>query len=167
MESELPFSYVPNTLHRTHRVGAVPVLEVSICYPSICMQSEALEEDVQRFNQGCEGIAQAFLTWALSSPSQAAEEAFLSGNSLPDIQRHRYRRRQLSCRLTLDMPSPEETAAWRRRTKACLFYLRIRVTDRQRGLPETLVHAQRTVWAWPQLAPLNQKAPPVPAAKKT
>lgn len=89
----LPMTICENTLRRTVRVGACPVLTVTAVYPVLCGEGEA----VTRFNQTYEQAAKAFVAWGLNTLETPTREAF-------DMARvggaQTFARRELLCKMT-------------------------------------------------------------------
>lgn len=85
------------TSRRLFRVGACPVLEVSVTYPRLDADSIAAASSVARFNETYRAMAEAFLAWAESAPAEEAKAAFAAmGASAP----YRFDRRALTCDVT-------------------------------------------------------------------
>ena len=70
-ESMMPVVTV-ESLRRTRRIGACPILTVTASYPKWQGESEAAE----RFNKGYLQMAEAFVTWAEKDLAPRAEVAF-------------------------------------------------------------------------------------------
>lgn len=99
MPYQLPVETV--TLRHTYRVGACPVLEVTVTYPRI---PETANPAAPRFNEAYRSMADHFLTWAEGAPAEASKAAFVAmGGAAP----YRFDRRLLTCAMT-PAPAAEE-----------------------------------------------------------
>jgi hypothetical protein len=97
MPNQLPVETV--TLRHTYRVGACPVLEVTVTYPHIPHESPA----ATRFNEAYRSMAESFLAWADTAPAEEARASFAAmGSTAP----YRFDRRILTCSMTAEILSP-------------------------------------------------------------
>ena len=91
------------TERRLHRVGACPVLEVTVTYPRLRIgegEGTPTPADAERFNRAYARMAEAFLSWAEGEPARAASEAFLSMGA---GAAYRFDRRLILCNMTADL----------------------------------------------------------------
>ena len=96
---------IPNTLPssishtqetRLYRVGATPVLEVTVTYPTLPAPSPA----AQRFNEAYRAMAEAFFAWAESTPAAEAAAAFCA----MERAAYTFDRRLITCTMTAEPP---------------------------------------------------------------
>ena len=85
---------------RLVRVGACPILEVTVTYPRI---PDGTSPTVIRFNETYRAMAEGFLAWAEATPAEEAKAAFAAmGSAAP----YRFDRRILTCDMTASIESP-------------------------------------------------------------
>ena len=97
----MPESISVETLtdRRLTRVGACAVLEVTVTYPHIPLESPA----AARFNEAYRSMAESFLAWADTAPAEEARASFAAmGSTAP----YRFDRRILTCSMTAEILSP-------------------------------------------------------------
>ena len=83
------------TDRRLTRVGVCAVLEVTVTYPHIPLESPA----AARFNEAYRSMAESFLAWADTSPAEEARASFAAmGSAAP----YRFDRRILTCSMTAE-----------------------------------------------------------------
>ncbi len=103
------------TERRWYRVGACPVLEVSVTYPHLTVREGAEGEispvDVGRFNDAYARMAEAFLPWAEGDPAREAAEAF---GTMGAGAAYRFDRRLVLCKMTVSsvQRSPSDTVGY-------------------------------------------------------
>ena len=107
----VPISVTEITRHRLIRKGAVPVLEVTICYPRL--EGGETDDRILRFNQAYEAMATAFLAWAEDVLTKEVSEAY---SAMGVSAAYRFDRRLLTCSMQADSPSPESATLAVRRT---------------------------------------------------
>ena len=123
---------------RLRRVGACPILEISVTYPVLEEGEGALlPPAVARFNRAYADMAEALLSWADGAPADAAVEAFWA---MGEGAMFRFDRRVVTCEMTV-----EETHADRLTVRRALT-----VTTR-RGSGEGEEMVARDVWRLPEL----------------
>ena len=105
-----PITVTEITRHRLIRQGAVPVLEVTVCYPCLTREGEA-DRKILCFNQAYEAMAEAFLLWAERVVGPEAAEDYAMGASAA----YRFDRRLLVCSMKAELLSaPDSELAVRR-----------------------------------------------------
>ncbi len=137
--SEFSVSY--QTLHRLHRVGACPVLEVIVNYPVLGSGAGGEERPaVARFNRTYRSISENILAWAEGVPAQAAVDAFHRAgvNAV-----YRFDRRVLACEMMVSYP-PEGDEGVLTVTRTLRAFSR-------RGDEEERVITATDDWIWPEL----------------
>ena len=97
-----PITVTEITRHRLIRQGAVPVLEVTVCYP--CLECEGDGgRGVTAFNQAYEAMAEAFWLWADRVLGTEASEAY---DAMGISAAYRFDRRLLICSMTAESVHP-------------------------------------------------------------
>ena len=97
-----PITVTEITRHRLIRQGAVPVLEVTVCYPCLTREGEAAGA-ILYFNQAYEGVAEAFMLWAERVVGTEASEAY---DAMGISAAYRFDRRLLICSMTAESVHP-------------------------------------------------------------
>lgn len=128
------------TVTRTVRVGAVPVLTVTVIRPVVEIPADGggsgtnaigtapQTDGVNRFNDGTRRMAETFLAYVLDEPARAAADAYrAAGNGAA----YSFPRREVLCKMTINLAPGEEA-------DATILCLRTEVTYglRRRGAPE-------------------------------
>ncbi len=131
---------------RTCRVGACPVLEVTVTYPALCSaapDTEELPPSVTRFNEAYRTMAENLLEWAQGSLCEAAMADF---NAAGAGAAYRFDRRMVVCNMTASCPASADNAE-----APCLIVTRtLRMTSRRGEVPEKRLVAS-DLWRWPEL----------------
>ena len=123
---------------RLRRVGACPILEISVTYPVLEEgEGDLLPSAVARFNQAYADIAEALLSWADGAPADAAAEAFWA---MGEGAMFRFDRRLICCDMTVEERSADRLTVRRTLTLT---------TRRGGGEGEEMV--ARDVWRLPTL----------------
>lgn len=97
----MPYTVDHRYIHRIFRVGACPVLEVTVTYPCLCPDLSPGEDcppAVRRFNLAYERIADGFAAWCSGIPLEAAEEAFRAAGI---GAAYRFDRRTVTCEMMI------------------------------------------------------------------
>jgi hypothetical protein len=106
-----PITVTEITRHRLIRQGAVPVLEVTVCYPRLECEGDG-GRGVTAFNQAYEAMAEAFLLWADRVLGTEASEAYAA---MGISAAYRFDRRLLVCSMRAEfLPAPDFALAVRR-----------------------------------------------------
>ena len=106
-----PITVTEITRHRLIRQGAVPVLEVTVCYPCLTREGEAAGA-ILYFNQAYEDVAEAFMLWAERVVGTEAAEAYAAMGA---SAAYRFDRRLLVCSMRAEIrPDPADGLAVRR-----------------------------------------------------
>ena len=134
----VPITVTEIARRRLLRIGAVPVLEVTVIYPCLTWEAEAASA-MSRFNAAYETMAEAFLEWADQVPYAQATEAYAA---LGPRAAYRFDRRLLVCA----MKAEPLTSADKRLT----VYRTVTYTSR-RGEMGTVSREGRDVWRLPSL----------------
>lgn len=100
-----PITVTEITRHRLIRQGAVPVLEVTVCYPRLECEGDG-GRGVTAFNQAYEAMAEAFLLWADRVLGTEAAEAYAA---MEISAAYRFDRRLLICSMTAESVHPENS----------------------------------------------------------
>lgn len=126
------------TLRRLYRVGACPILEVTVAYPRL---TEEASPAVTRFNETYRAMAEGFLAWGDAAPREEAEAAFCAlGASAP----YRFDRRALSCSMSAALSGAEGKPARLSVTRT------LRLSSRRGEMTEVSL-SETNVWRWPEL----------------
>lgn len=126
------------SLRRLHRVGACPILEISVTYPVLGEgEGDPLPPAVARFNKAYADMAEALLSWADGAPADAAAEAF---RAMGEGAMYRFERRLLICEMTVEGSSADRLTVRRTLTAT---------TRRGGGEGEELI--ARDIWRLPSL----------------
>lgn len=100
-----PITVTEITRHRLIRQGAVPVLEVTVCYPRLECEGDG-GRGVTAFNQAYEAMAEAFWLWADRVLGTEAAEAY---TAMGISAAYRFDRRLLICSMTAEPVHPEDS----------------------------------------------------------
>lgn len=135
-------------IRRTYRVGACPVLEVSISYPCFFPDPDyegELPRNVTRFNQAYRAMAENLAAWGDTTLREIAEADFSAAGS---GAAYCFDRRLMSCLME---------AVWEEDERAALTVTRSLRLCSRRGtiLPRELTAADR--WLWPSLTLLERR----------
>ena len=128
-----------DTTHRIHRVGACPVLELTVTYPRIGIADGEASSAVERFNEAYRTMAENWLAWAESVLLSEANEAFAAEGAGAS---YRFERRVAVCQMSAsELPAEGE----------CLTVTRtLRLTTRRGGQGEKR-RSGGDRWRWPSL----------------
>jgi hypothetical protein len=148
------------TCRRLFRVGACPVLEVSVTYPRLDAEAVASAGSVARFNETYRALAEAFLAWAETAPVEEAQAAFAAmGASAP----FRFDRRVLTCDVTAEWQGKDRIAkgkdaeTWEGDGCAVLAVTRTARLIGRRGEVEERSLMAVDEWRWPELTLLPRR----------
>ncbi len=106
-QTTAPISIHHASLHRTVRVGACPVLTVTVTYPCPASVEGAPEGVVTRFCEAYRHMAENFLSWATdeASDTSPAREALMAFASSGPNRAYTFERRLLECRMEATVTS--------------------------------------------------------------
>ena len=139
-----PITVTEITRHRLIRQGAVPVLEVTVCYPRLEMEGETAGS-VLRFNQAYEAVTEAFMDWADGVLAKEASEAYAA---MGMTAAYRFDRRLLTCSMQAEPLPPESSALVIHRT--------VTYTSR-RGTVDLCSRQGTEIWRMPSLTLCSER----------
>ena len=139
-----PITVTEITRHRLIRQGAVPVLEVTVCYPCLTREGEAVGA-ILYFNQAYEAVAEAFMLWAERVVGTEASEAYAA---MGMTAAYRFDRRLLTCSMQAEPLSPESSALVIHRT--------VTYTSR-RGTVDLCSRQGTEIWRMPSLTLCSER----------
>lgn len=150
-----------NRLHRVFRVGASPVLEVTVTYPALSpaedgIGTEALRSAVHRFNRAYQQMADTWLAWTQEAPLETAMAAFAAAGA---AAAYRFDRRVLVCdMLAAYAPADEPTR---------LTVTRTLKSESRRGELSPRSLTATDIWRWPELTLVPPRKNRIQFHKKT
>ncbi len=145
----MEISVTHRRLHHIFRVGACPVLEVTVTYPCLGadLPEDALSPAITRFDQAYLRMAEGVLNWCAGEPLAEAEAAFRAGGAGAGF---RFDRRFVTCEMTVTPGGPEE------QKDATLQVCRtLRMGSRRGEILET-TRTGKDVWRIPELTLCRQ-----------
>ncbi len=98
------FSVTHNTQRTYVRVGATPVMEITVTYPVLSFavgerEDRAFSSALDRFNEAYRAMAEAFSAWGGHTPAEEAQAAFTSAG-VGAV--YTFDRRLLDCRMEVE-----------------------------------------------------------------
>lgn len=138
----MPITVAYCTLRRTFRMGACPILEVTVSYP--CLGDEDARKQmpppgIARFNEAYAGMAEAFLQWVEGTLLETARHAFREAGPGAGYS---FDRRTVDCRMTAAFAGEPPERLYVRR------YLRV---GSRRGECVERARTETDVWRCPGL----------------
>ena len=130
------------TIRRIHRLGACPVLEVTVTYPAWIADRGELSPAAERFNTAYRTMAEHLLAWAEETVLPTVIEAFAAEGA---TAAYRFDRRLLTCTM-----QGELGGALSDESRRLTVTRELRLTRRR---DTSAAKASRTTdsWLWPEL----------------
>ena len=144
--SDAPLTVTYCHICRTCRVGACPVLEVTVTYPVLSLSipdTETVSPAVTRFNEAYRTMAENLLAWAQGSVCEAATADFMAAGA---GAAYRFDRRLVTCHMTAAFVPSKENAE----VRYLVVTRPLCMTSRRGEVPERRLTAT-DLWRWPEL----------------